>query len=343
MIEKKINTRFGIATLNKNGYYEVEENGRKVNLHKLIYIANNGEIPEGYTIHHKNGVKTDNDPRNLVAMPKIYHKLVHDGYNDKSKRGVKMNNKKLCKTIEKLQEGLNFAREELKELKANNERYSDAVAEKELIIAEKEREILKLLKENEEAIKENKELKEKAQELRLVLLDVQALLQEAEDEITILNYEVKNKDNELSKTKEELEETRTELQQINKENKELKTQIEEDSNRIDSLDLMLNDIQDEVDEIVAEEEDLRVETEDLMNDINNIENNNFGFTEAGFRSLPEEVKADIKKQATKSFEGRLINIRIRFDKLKGRQGELQALYNGICRRRQRLQDKGVLN
>lgn len=269
--------------------------------------------------------------------------LNKSGYNDKSKRGVKMNNKKLCKTIEKLQEQINFARKELKELRENNGRYSDAIAEKELIIAEKEREILKLLKENEEAIKENEELKEKAQELRLVLFDVQALLQEAEDEITILNYEVKNKDNELSKTKEELEETRTELQQINKENKELKTQIEEDSNRIDSLDLMLNDIQEEVNEILEEEEDLRVETEDLMNDINNIENNNFGFTEAGFRSLHEEVKADIRKQAKESFEGRLLNIRIRFDKLKGRQGELQALYNGICRRRQRLQGKGVLN
>lgn len=63
-----------------------------------------------------------------------------------------MNNKKLCKTIEKLQEQINFAREDLKELKANNERYSDNVAEKELFIAEKEREILKLLKENEQLI-----------------------------------------------------------------------------------------------------------------------------------------------------------------------------------------------
>lgn len=343
MIEKTINTRFGIATLNKNGYYEVEENGRKVNLHKLIYIANNGEIPEGYTIHHKNGVKTDNDPRNLVAMPKRYHKLVHDGYNDKSKRGVKMNNKKLCKTIEKLQEGLNLARAELKELRENNDKYCDNVAEKELLLAEKEKEILEYKETIEKLIEENKELGEKNKELRLVLLDVQALLQEAEDEITILEYEKKNQEKELVKTKEELEETHKELQQINEENKELKKQIEEDSNRIDSVELMLNDIQDEVNEILDEEEDLRVETEDLMNDINNIENNNFGFTEAGFRSLPDEVKADIRKQAKESFEERLINIKIRFDKLKGRQGELQALYNGICRRRQKLQNNGVLN
>lgn len=343
MIEKTINTRFGIATLNKNGYYEVERNGKKVNLHKLIYLANNGEIPKGYTIHHKNGIKTDNDPRNLVAMPKKYHKLVHDGYNDKSKRGVKMNNKKLCKTIEKLQEQINFAREELKELRENNDKYCDNVAEKELLLAEKEKEILKYKEKIEKLIEENKKFAERTNELRLVLLDVQALLKEAEDEIIILNYEKENKEKELAETKEELEETHTELQQITEENKQLKKQIDEDRNRMDSLDLMLSDIQDEVNEIIDEEDDLRVETEDLMNDINNIENNNFGFTEAGFRSLPEEVKADIRKQAKESFEGRLINIRIRFDKLKGRQGELQALYNGICRRRQRLQDKGVLN
>ncbi len=122
MIKQTINTKYGIATLNKSGYYEVERNGKKVNLHKLIYIANYGEVPKGYTIHHKNGVKISNDPKNLVAMPKRYHKLVHEGYNDNSKRGVKMNNKKLCKTIEKLQESLNFARAELKELRENNER-----------------------------------------------------------------------------------------------------------------------------------------------------------------------------------------------------------------------------
>ena len=154
MIEKTINTRFGIATLNNSGYYEVERNGKKENLHKLIYLANNGEIPEGYTIHHKNGVKTDNDPRNLVAMPKRYHKLVHDGYNDKSKRGVKMNNKKLCKTIEKLQEGLNLARAELKELRENNDKYCDNVAEKELIIAEKEKEILEYKERIEKLIED---------------------------------------------------------------------------------------------------------------------------------------------------------------------------------------------
>lgn len=342
MVEKTINTRFGIATLNESGYYVVERNGNKVNLHKLIYIANNGEVPKGYTIHHKNGVKTDNDPRNLVAMPKRYHKLVHDGYNDNSKRGVKMNNKKLCKTIEKLQEGLNFARAELKELKENNERYTDNLAEKDLLIAEKEKEILEYKEKLEKLVEENKELAERNKELGLVLSDVKELLQEAEDEITILNYENKKKDKELAETKEELETTHEELQQIRKENEELKTKVEEDSNRIDGLDVLLNDLQDELDEIIMEEDDLRNETEVLMEDVNNLENSTFGLSEEGFNSLPEEAKIEFKRNANKAIEVRLANIRVRFDNLKGRHGELQALYNGICRRRQKLQLNGML-
>jgi chromosome segregation ATPase len=342
MIKKKINTKYGIATLNKNGYYEVERNGNKVNLHKLIYIANNGEVPKDYTIHHKNGVKTDNDPRNLVAMPKRYHKLVHDGYNDNSKRGVKMNNKKLCKTIEKLQEGLNFAREELKELKENNERYTDNLAEKELLIAEKEKEILDYKEKLEKLVEENKELAERNKELRLVLLDVEALLQEANDEITILNYEIRNKDKELAETKEELKTTHKELQKISKENQELKTKVEEDSKRIDNLDILMNDLQDEINEVLNEEDELRTETEELIDDIDNLENSTFGLTEAGFNSLPEEAKIEFRRNASKAIEHRLLDIRVRFDKLKGRHGELQALYNGICRRRQKLQLNGIL-
>ena len=30
MIEQKISTRFGIATLNKSSYYEVEQNAKKI-------------------------------------------------------------------------------------------------------------------------------------------------------------------------------------------------------------------------------------------------------------------------------------------------------------------------
>lgn len=342
MIKKIINTRFGIATLNNSGYYEVDQNGKKVNLHKLIYIANHGEVPKGYTIHHKNGVRTDNDPRNLVAMPKRYHKLVHDSYNDNSIRGVKMNNKKLCKTIEKLQEGLNFAREELKELRENNERYVDNIAEKELLIAEKEKEIFGYIDELNKLVEENKALAEKNEELRLVLLDANALLHEVQDEIIILEYEVKNKDKELSKMGEELEETQNELKQVRKENEELKVQVEEDSKRMDSLDVLLEDIQEELDELKTEECDLQTESEELLEDINGLENSTFGFSESGYNSLPETTKTELKTNALKAFRVRLGNIKARVDEIKSKFGVLQAEYNSICARRQKLQLKGRL-
>ena len=342
MIEKTINTRFGVATLNKSGYYEVEQNGKKVNLHKLIYVANYGEVPEGYTIHHKNGVRTDNDPRNLVAMPKRYHNLVHDAYNDNSRRGVKMNNKKLCKTIEKLQEGLNFAREELKELRENNERYVDNIAEKELLIAKKENEIRGYIDELNKLVEENKELAEKSEELRLVLLDAKALLHDAEDEIIILNYEIKNKNKEISNLREEVAGTQKELKQVSKENEELKAQVEEDSKRMDSLDVLLEDIQNDINQLELEECDLKTESEELLEDINGLENSTFGFSESGYNSLPETTKTELKTNALKAFKVRLGDIKARFDEIKSKIGVLQAQYNGICERRQKLQLKGKL-
>lgn len=342
MIKRTIDTRFGIATLNKSGYYEVEQNGKKVNLHKLVYVANYGEIPEGFTIHHKNGVKTDNDPKNLVAMPKRYHKLVHDSYNDDSKRGVKMNNKKLCKTIEKLQEGLNFAREELKELRENNERYIDNIAKKELLIAKKEKEIRGYIDKLNKLVEENKELAKKNEELRLVLLEVGALLHEAEDEITILNYEIRNKDKEISNLRDEAVETQNELKQLKKENGELKAQVEEDGKRIDSLEIFLEDIQDDVNQIELEECDLQVETNELIEDMDNLENSTFGFSEAGYNTLPETTKTELKENAYKAFELRLVDIKVRLDELKSKGDKLKAAYNWICERRQKLQLEGKL-
>lgn len=42
--------------------------------HVLIWEQVHGKkIPEGWIIHHLNGVKTDNHPRNLLAMPRKGH------------------------------------------------------------------------------------------------------------------------------------------------------------------------------------------------------------------------------------------------------------------------------
>ena len=41
--------------------------------HRLVWEAENGPIPDGYIIHHRNGVKDDNRLENLEAMPRSEH------------------------------------------------------------------------------------------------------------------------------------------------------------------------------------------------------------------------------------------------------------------------------
>jgi len=42
--------------------------------HRLVWEQEHGKpVPEGYVIHHLNGIKTDNRPCNLVAIPKPQH------------------------------------------------------------------------------------------------------------------------------------------------------------------------------------------------------------------------------------------------------------------------------
>ena len=37
---------------------------------------NHGSLPEGWEVHHLNGVKSDNRPENLAGLPGKKHKLV---------------------------------------------------------------------------------------------------------------------------------------------------------------------------------------------------------------------------------------------------------------------------
>jgi hypothetical protein len=41
--------------------------------HRLVWERIHGPIPEGWVIHHLNGIKTDNRPENLSAMPRKSH------------------------------------------------------------------------------------------------------------------------------------------------------------------------------------------------------------------------------------------------------------------------------
>ena len=47
-------------------------------LHRYIYTEHNGKIPEGYVVHHINSIRTDNAPKNLIAMTKSEHSILHN-------------------------------------------------------------------------------------------------------------------------------------------------------------------------------------------------------------------------------------------------------------------------
>lgn len=67
----KITTKFGIAKINKDGYYQItsrkEGNNNKF-LHRLIWETVWGKIPKNWVIHHIDGNKTNNCILNLLGM-----------------------------------------------------------------------------------------------------------------------------------------------------------------------------------------------------------------------------------------------------------------------------------
>lgn len=57
-----------------------------LSLHRMVWICYNGEIPNGYDIHHKDFNKNNNDISNLVALPKSVHQSIHARENGKKTR-----------------------------------------------------------------------------------------------------------------------------------------------------------------------------------------------------------------------------------------------------------------
>ena len=75
-----IQTKFGRASLLPQGYYVIHSRNENMSkfLHRLIWEDFYGcKIPEGYVIHHKNGIKTDNCILNLQLMRDKDHKVLH--------------------------------------------------------------------------------------------------------------------------------------------------------------------------------------------------------------------------------------------------------------------------
>jgi hypothetical protein len=46
-------------------------------IHRKVWIENNGEIPKGYIIHHKDGNKYHNDLDNLELLTYKEHRNIH--------------------------------------------------------------------------------------------------------------------------------------------------------------------------------------------------------------------------------------------------------------------------
>ena len=61
----------------KARYRYAKVNGRTEYVHRLVWAATYGLIPEGYHIHHLDGNGLNNDLSNLVAVPPTEHVRYH--------------------------------------------------------------------------------------------------------------------------------------------------------------------------------------------------------------------------------------------------------------------------
>ena len=74
-----------LGTITAKGYvrnYHLPS-GRLRMWHDVVWEEHFGAIPDGYDVHHKNGIKTDNRIDNLELLSKLDHKREHSGcYKD---------------------------------------------------------------------------------------------------------------------------------------------------------------------------------------------------------------------------------------------------------------------
>lgn len=62
-----------------NGYKQYSTGNSWQYTHRTVAAkASGGTIPQGYEVHHKNCVKTDNRPSNLAIVSKETHHQIHN-------------------------------------------------------------------------------------------------------------------------------------------------------------------------------------------------------------------------------------------------------------------------
>jgi hypothetical protein len=67
----------GEIYIDEHGYTRKYINGKKIRMHRLIWEQYNCKIPEGYDVHHINGIKTDNRIENLQLIKHGEHSSKH--------------------------------------------------------------------------------------------------------------------------------------------------------------------------------------------------------------------------------------------------------------------------
>jgi len=71
--------------LRNHGYYSSNITGRY--LHRVVWEENNGEIADGFIVHHIDGDTKNNNISNLALMSKSDHMKMHYAENSGGLRG----------------------------------------------------------------------------------------------------------------------------------------------------------------------------------------------------------------------------------------------------------------
>lgn len=66
-------------------YAKTKVDGVTYSTHKLVWMLNNGAVPDGYVVHHIDHNKRNNDPSNLTLMTHAEHSQHHNQKYDRIK------------------------------------------------------------------------------------------------------------------------------------------------------------------------------------------------------------------------------------------------------------------